>query len=102
LKDAPCSIDVFSEKEKAIIYSDYSRLNPTKRAKINQDEVLFTEYNLETELDEPEEQKNIMEKSLILAPFCSFISLNDTQELEPDLAPRSMLRFGKRVREINR
>lgn len=43
-----------------------------------------------------------MEKSLILAPFCSFVSLNDTQELEPDLVPRSMLKFSKKVREINR
>lgn len=102
LKDAPNYMDVFSDKEKGVIYSDYIRLNPSKRDRINEEEVLFTEYNLETELDEPEDQKNIMEKSLILAPYCSLINLDDTQEPEPDLAPKSMLKFGKKVREINR
>jgi len=71
-------MDVFSDKEKGVIYSDYIRLNPSKRDRINEEEVLFTEYNLETELDEPEDQKNIMEKSLILAPYCSLINLDDT------------------------
>ena len=43
-----------------------------------------------------------MEKSLILPPFCSFVGMNDTLEQDSELVPRSVLKFGKKVRKINR
>ena len=99
LKDAPNTMDVFTEKEKDLILKEYQRLNPKRQ----DDEVLFTEYNLETagNDDEPEDQRNILEKSYVLAPFSSFVCLNDTMEEEPEIVS-GVLRFGKKVREINR
>ena len=71
---------------------------------LQEEEVVFTEYNLETQNqdEEPVEKRNIMEKSFILAPYCSYMNLNDTLEQEPELVPRSVLKFSKKVREINR
>jgi len=43
---------------------------------------VFSEYNLETVCgeDEPADKRNIMDRSVILAPFNSFFNLNDTVE----------------------
>jgi len=100
LQDAPDSLDVFTEKEKDLVLRDYRRLNPQIK---KDEEVLITEYNLETagNEDEPEDQRNIMDKSYVLAPFNSFVCLNDTLEEEPETVG-GVIRFGKKVREVNR
>ena len=49
LRDAPLTIDFYTDKEKKIILKEYNRLNPNKMIELQEEEVLFTEYNLETQ-----------------------------------------------------
>ena len=99
--------DVFTEKEKAIILKDYHRLCIEDRSFSCADrvetDVLLTEHPLDTQHNEdlPENQRNIQDRSVVLAPFNSLISLNDTLEDLP-LVESHAIKYGKRVREINR
>ncbi len=85
LKDAKVIMkDVFTEKEKAIILKDYHRLSvqDTSFACIDRIETdfLLTEHPLDTQHNDdlPEGKRNINDRSVVLAPFNSLISLNDT------------------------
>jgi serine/threonine protein kinase len=59
LQDTDHLMDIFTEKEKKIIQKEYKRLNPKNKEHLDPDEVLFTEYALDSqqnEQDDPDER----------------------------------------------
>lgn len=69
-------------------------------------DMLLTEHPLDTVHNEdlPFNERNIMEKSFVLAPYNSIIKLDDTldqDEFDVGFEPRAV-KFGKRVKELNR
>lgn len=80
------------------------------------DNVLFTEYNLDDEADEADTRlDNVKDKSFILAPFQSFDSnckpdappvavekAWPSKEIKRMIVSRKTIAYGIKVREINR
>ena len=100
--------DLFTAKESNIILQDYQRLNYESELENNfpmETDEMLTEHPLDTVHNEdlPPEQRNMQEKSIVLAPYNSIIKLDDTFDESDDVKfePKA-IKFGKLVRDINR
>jgi hypothetical protein len=69
-------------------------------------DAILTEHPLDTVQNEdlPEKERNIMDRSIVLAPYNSMVKLDDTIDNDDDgimFEPRAV-KFGRNVRELNR
>ena len=98
-------MSLFTEKEQELIIKEFCYSGRAKRNRLEEsreETSIFTEHNLETSINEL--TRNISSKSIILAPFNSTKSQLSSlhTSVEDIIADIKILKFGTKVREINR